>query len=235
MPDKLPLSHKPKPAHIKKAEWKRLQLLHIFEEAARQQGFTSIAGVDEAGRGPLAGPVVAAACLIPEDVFIIGVNDSKQLSPKQRCMLYETIISDSRISFGVGIVSNSDIDEINILQATIRAMLLAIEKLVKRPDYLLIDGLKIPHPLIPCQKIVNGDELSHSIAAASIIAKETRDRLMQLEHMKWPQYGFDKNKGYGTAEHLKALEAHGVCPIHRLSFSPCCMNHHRATESTEGI
>lgn len=215
-----PLSHKSKPSQIKKAEWKRLQLLHLFEEAARRQGFSAVAGVDEAGRGPLAGPVVAAACLIPEDVYILGVNDSKQLSPKQRCEIFEAIVADKRIAIGVGMVSNIEIDAINIFQATIQAMLIAIEQLTVIPDYLLVDGLKLPHPTILCEKIINGDALSHSIAAASVIAKETRDRLMQEEHLKWPDYRFDRHKGYGTPEHLSALQQYGPCPIHRRSFAP---------------
>lgn len=205
---------------ISKTELKRLQKLHKYENAARQQGFSIIAGIDEAGRGPLAGPVVAAACIIPEGVYVVGVDDSKKLLPKKRQEIFERIMSDNRILFGVGIVSHEEIDSINIYQATIKAMLLAIEKLSIKPDVLLVDGMNLLHPVIPSQKIVQGDGLSHSIAAASIIAKQTRDQLMCQEHEKWPEYGFVRHKGYGTEEHLAAIAKHGPCPIHRLSFSP---------------
>jgi ribonuclease HII len=205
---------------IGKVERRRLEKLHEFEIAARQQGFSCIAGIDEAGRGPLAGPVVAAACLIPEGLLIAGVNDSKQLTAKQRHAIFEYIHSESSIKYAVGIISDKEIDRINIYQATIQAMLLAIANLAIIPDYLLVDGLKLPHPSIPCQKIIQGDAKSHSIATDSIIAKETRDRYMQAEHLKWPQYGFDSHKGYGTPEHLEAIAKYGPCPIHRLTFSP---------------
>lgn len=203
-----------------RAEWRRLQKLHFFENAARSQGVSHIAGIDEAGRGPLAGPVVAAACIIPKDVFVIGVDDSKKLTPKRRKELFNQVTSDPRITYGVGIVCNEEIDQINIYQATIKAMLLAIEKLSVVPEVLFVDGLNLPHPSIPCQRIVSGDSLSHSIATASIIAKETRDRMMEEEHEKWPHYGFASHKGYGTPEHLDALAKHGPCPIHRFSFAP---------------
>ncbi|MBA3957902.1 MAG: ribonuclease HII [Parachlamydiaceae bacterium] len=203
---------------ISKAELKRLHVLHAYEEAARLQGYSLIAGVDEAGRGPLAGPVVAAACIIPQGIFLAGIDDSKKLSPVQRCEFYEQIMSDSRIHVGVGIVSHQEIDQINILQATIKAMLQAIQALVMSPDCLLVDGLKLEHPTIPSQKIIKGDSLSHSIAAASVIAKETRDRLMVEEDKKWPQYGFKQHKGYGTPAHVEALKRLGPSPIHRLSF-----------------
>lgn len=202
------------------AEWQRLQALNLFEKAAREQGYSILAGVDEAGRGPLAGPVVAAACILPQDVFVIGIDDSKKLSPQKRLALYEQIIADKRIQFGVGIVSNIEIDQINILQATIKAMLLAVAALPSIPDLLLVDGMKLPHDSIPSQKIIKGDSLSHSIATASVIAKETRDRLMHEEHHKWPMYGFERHKGYGTEEHMKAIAEHGPCPIHRLTFAP---------------
>lgn len=205
---------------LSKAEKRRLQDLLIYEIAAQQQGHTVIAGVDEAGRGPLAGPVVAAACIIPMDLLIAGIDDSKKLSPKKRQSLFEQLTKDHRIYFGVGIVSHEEIDRINILQASIQAMLLAVAQLTNKPTYLLVDGLKLPHPTIPSEKILQGDQRSYNIAAASIIAKETRDRLMEEEHKKWPDYGFDKNKGYGTEYHLAALAKHGPCPIHRRSFEP---------------
>lgn len=216
-PNKPKQSHKQK---IARAEWKRLQVLKEFEAAARQEGYSIIAGIDEAGRGPLAGPVVAAACIIPEDLFIPGINDSKQLTPKVRRELFEALKSDSRIHYGVGIISHEEIDKINILQATKKAMLQAIDQLPSMPDYLLVDGLQLQHPNIPSKKIVQGDCKSYLIAAASIIAKETRDGLMHKYHEQWPEYGFNQHKGYGTPEHLDAIVRLGPCPIHRLSFEP---------------
>lgn len=201
-------------------ERRRLQELNVFEETARFQGFKVIAGVDEAGRGPLAGPVVAAVCVIPESIFIPGVNDSKKLTPEQRAEVFKWITSDGRIQYAVGVISPKEIDQINIFQATIRAMLQAISKLECQPEYLLVDGLQLPHPKIPCQKIIQGDAKSQSIGAASIIAKETRDRLMEAYHQEWPTYGFNKHKGYGTSKHLEAIAKYGPCPIHRLTFEP---------------
>lgn len=201
-------------------ELQRLRKLTLYEEEARTRGFMIIAGVDEAGRGPLAGPVVAAACIIPHDLLIPGVNDSKQLTPKLREELFEIIISDPRIVYGIGIIDHEEIDKVNIYQATILAMLKAVSQLDPQPQILLVDGLALPHPTIPVQKIVQGDALSHSIAAASIIAKETRDRLMIKYHEDWPHYGFNTHKGYGTPKHLEAISAHGPCHIHRRSFEP---------------
>jgi ribonuclease HII len=198
-------------------ELQRLHDLTIFERAARQQGYKQIAGIDEAGRGPLAGPVVAAACIIPEGVFLPGVDDSKKLTPQKRQALFELIKGDTRIQFGVGIVSHTIIDAINIYQAAMEAMRIAVANLPMRPDYLLVDGLKLDYP-IPSQKIIKGDQLSQSIAAASIIAKETRDKIMLEYHQEWPYYGFNKHKGYATAFHRDALREHGPCTIHRLSF-----------------
>lgn len=192
----------------------------MHEDEARQQGFGKIAGVDEAGRGPLAGPVVAAACIIPAGLYIVDVDDSKKLTPEKRRVLYDQITKDERISVGVGVISHEEIDRINILNATIQAMLLAVVQLSMRPDFLLIDGLELLQPQIPCKKIIGGDGKSHAIAAASVIAKETRDRIMVDEHKKWPEYGFDKHKGYGTPEHLAAIKKHGPCPIHRMTFAP---------------
>ncbi len=217
----MPQNRQPLKQHaIAKGEWKRLQQLVLFEEAARHRGFQRIAGIDEAGRGPLAGPVLAAACIVPADVFIVGVDDSKKLTPKKRGELFESITSNPRIHYGVGEVSPQIIDLINIYQATIQAMLQAVEKLPSPPDYILVDGMRLPHPSIPCEKIIKGDALSQSIAAASIIAKETRDRLMHGYHAQWPDYGFDQHKGYGTPQHLEAIERHGPCPIHRMTFAP---------------
>lgn len=205
---------------IGKRETKRLLKLNSYEDEARSQGYQLIAGVDEAGRGPLAGPVVAAACIIPQGILIPGVNDSKQLNAGERAELFQLIISDDRIVWGVGIIDPQTIDKVNIYQATILAMLEAISKLPFSPHFLLVDGMKLPHPSIPAQKIIDGDAKSQSIAAASIIAKETRDQLMVQYHERWPEYGFNQHKGYGTEKHLKALQAHGICPLHRLSFEP---------------
>lgn len=198
----------------------RLTQMTTFEEAAYQQGYHTIAGLDEAGRGPLAGPVVAAVCILPRSLLIPNVNDSKKLTPKIREQLFSRLTTDPAIIYGVGIIASEDIDRLNIYQATIHAMLQAVNHLSVSPDYLLVDGLALPHPYLPAQKIIKGDQLSQSIAAASIIAKETRDRLMREYHEQWPVYGFSQHKGYGTAKHLDALELHGPCPIHRHSFEP---------------
>lgn len=205
---------------IDEKEAKRLKLLLHYEEAAFCNGFKAVAGIDEAGRGPLAGPVVAAACLVPKETVIPYINDSKKLTPLMRQRLYQHIVQDLKLCYAVGIVEAPEIDRINIYQATIQAMLLAIERLTVQPDYLLVDGMHVNHPLIPCLKIIKGDSLSQSIAAASIIAKETRDALMGDYHQRWPQYGFNQHKGYGTPQHLKAIEEHGPCEIHRYSFAP---------------
>jgi ribonuclease HII len=201
-------------------EWRRLRLLTRYEEEARLKGFKAIAGLDEAGRGPLAGPVVVAACMIPEGVYIPYVNDSKKLTAKMRQFILSHIQVDPRIVFSIGIVDSKEIDRINIYQATLRAMEIAVNCLVSPPDCLLVDGIHFPHPFLPSVKIIKGDTLSQSIAAASIIAKETRDDLMREYHQQWPEYGFDQHKGYGTPRHLQALEKHGPCDIHRRSFSP---------------
>lgn len=192
-----------------------------FERAAYDKGFRCIAGIDEAGRGCLAGPVVAAACVIPFNIYIEGVNDSKQLTAHRRESLFEFLSSHPEIFVGVGIVEPEEIDRINIFQASILAMLKAVKALSVSPDFLLVDGLKLPHPFTPTQKIIKGDTLSQSIAAASVIAKVTRDRLMVDEYHKiYPDYSFDRHKGYGTAIHLEALNKHGPCPIHRRSYAP---------------
>jgi ribonuclease HII len=206
-------------------EHSRLQLLIRYENEAYLKGYRFIVGVDEAGRGPLAGPVVAAACLIPQGLFIPKINDSKKLSPKIRREVFERIVANPQIIYGIGVISSAQIDEINIYQATIQAMLMAISQLSIQPDYLLVDGLNLPHPTIPCLKIIKGDSLSQSIAAASIIAKETRDAMMLDYHQSWPEYGFNQHKGYGTSRHLTAIEQLGLCEIHRRSFAPCHQKH----------
>ena len=193
----------------------------IHERTAREKGYEKVAGIDEAGRGPLAGPVVAAACIIPHGVVIREIDDSKKLTREQREYFFQKITNDPRFIYAVAVVSHTVIDAINIFQATMRAMLEAVAKLTHQPDCLLVDGLKLPHPSIPCQKIIGGDGLSQSIAAASILAKVTRDDLMRKYHEEYPHYGFDKHKGYATEDHLEALAKHGVCAIHRRSYEPC--------------
>lgn len=191
-----------------------------YEQASYSKGYTCIAGIDEAGRGPLAGPVVAAACILPPGLLIPGVDDSKKLNAKRRRDLFSFLISHPQIHYGVGIISEKIIDEINILEATKLAMHEAVARLKKTPDYLLVDGLKLHHPTIPSEKIIKGDQLSLSIAAASIIAKETRDDLMKELHQMYPQYGFDRHAGYGTEMHRSAIESHGPCEAHRRTFEP---------------
>ena len=201
-------------------EWSRLQELTSYERAARRSGHRLVAGVDEAGRGPLAGPVVAAVCFIPEDVFFPGIDDSKKLTPSRREDLFHTINSHPLVRYAIADASHEEIDAINILQATIRAMLRALGQLIAiQPlDYLLVDGMKLPGCPIPQEKIIKGDAKSQSIAAASILAKVTRDRLMEEYHRQWPEYGFDTHKGYGTKKHIDAIKQRGPCPIHRLTF-----------------
>jgi ribonuclease HII len=199
-------------------EWRRLKDLSHFEDLAREKGFHQICGIDEVGRGPLAGPVVACACIIPPNILISGIDDSKKLTSQKREEIFKQLVQDARITYSIGSIDAEEIDRINIYQATIQAMLLAVSGLEIQPDYLLVDGLKLPHPKIPCEKIIKGDSRSQSIAAASIIAKVTRDRMMLEFDQKWPEYGFSSNKGYGTAKHYKALKEFGPCAIHRLSF-----------------
>jgi ribonuclease HII len=205
---------------VDEVEELRLQQMLTYEEEAYSKGHQIIAGVDEAGRGPLAGPVVAAACIIPKGMHIPYVNDSKKLTAKVRASLYKKLIADPSIIIGVGLSEVEEIDQINIYQATIQAMLRAIAQLTIAPHCLLVDGLKLPHPTIESTKIIKGDSLSQSIAAASIIAKETRDQLMRDYHVKWPYFHFDDNKGYGTPQHKQDLLFHGPSPIHRKSFDP---------------
>ena len=189
-----------------------------FERSARAQGFRQIAGVDEAGRGPLAGPVVAAACILPDAPRFAQLNDSKKLSAKQRGELYQLLTSDEEVVYAIKEVSAELIDQVNILQATYIAMRSAVSALAVAPDYLLVDGAQLPGAAAPSLKIIKGDAKSLSIAAASILAKVYRDALMMEYHERWPEYGFDAHKGYGTAAHVRALESHGPSPIHRKSF-----------------
>jgi len=188
-----------------------------FEKTVYRNGFTYVAGIDEAGRGPLAGPVMAAAVILPVGLSINGVDDSKKLTPDKREKLFEIIMAQA-LSVGVGIMSPAEIDRINILQATRRAMLAAVQQLSPQPDYLLIDGISSIDSAVPQKTIKKGDSLSLSIAAASIIAKVTRDRLMIEMDSKYPGYGFAGHKGYGSAAHMDAIRRLGPSPIHRLTF-----------------
>ncbi len=175
--------------------------------------------MDEVGRGPLAGPVVAAAVILPENLIIPGLKDSKELREKKREELFG-IIQGKALGVGIGIVSETVIDRLNILQATYLAMKEALLKLTLEPDYLLVDGSAIPEMKVGQLALKKGDKLSHSIAAASVIAKVTRDRLMRQLDKEYPLYGFANHKGYGTTAHLKALSKHGACRVHRTSFRP---------------
>lgn len=187
------------------------------EEKAWHLGYRLIAGIDEAGRGPLAGPVVASAIILPPDFNPAGIDDSKKLTPKKRAFLYD-VISNGALAVGVGIVDEAKIDEINILQASLLAMDRAVARLHLRPDYLLIDGSFPIKTDLPQELLPKGDARSVSIAAASIIAKVTRDRLMDTYHDAYPQYGFLRHKGYPTRDHREAIRVLGACPIHRRSF-----------------
>ena len=203
---------------MKEAEIERLIKLSEYEKKCYENGYKYIAGIDEAGRGPLAGPVVAAAVILPKDCLIEGVNDSKKVSEKKREKLYDVIIQNA-VAWGVGIMDNNVIDEINILNATRKAMHTAIEELQVKPDYILIDAeKKVDTNGIPYLPIIKGDALSISIAAASIIAKVTRDRMMREYDKIFPMYGFEKHKGYGTKLHREKILELGPCPIHRPSF-----------------
>ncbi len=191
--------------------------LWVFEKKAKANGFQSIAGIDEAGRGPLAGPVVASAVILPESFSVSGLTDSKKLTSKKRRQLYTEIYRHA-VAVGIGIVDPAEIDRINILQAALRSMFVAVKSLSPQPDFLMIDGpFRIPSSL-PQHPIIGGDRLSLSIAAASIIAKVTRDNLMDVYHQEYPQFGFDKHKGYPTPSHRMAVRKFGCCPIHRKSF-----------------
>jgi ribonuclease HII len=207
----------------KKKEKEHLEILRYekmceYEREAYKKGFSYIAGIDEAGRGPLAGPVVGAAVVLPKDIFIKGLNDSKKLSEKKREELFD-IIKKEALDIGIGMVDQNEIDEINILNAAKKAMALAVKNLKSTPDILLVDAENLEGQEIKQISIVKGDALSISIAAASIIAKVTRDRLMKEMDEEYPQYGFLNHKGYGTKEHINAIKKYGICPIHRISFT----------------
>lgn len=204
---------------MKEKEELRLKELKKIEQGYYDTGLTYLCGIDEAGRGPLAGPVVVAAVILPKESKIEGVNDSKKVSEKKRELLYEQIIAEA-ISYSVAIIDEKEIDRINILNATKVGVTTAIQGLSVRPDRILIDALSgIDTCQIPYDSIVKGDAKCYSIAAASILAKVTRDRMMRKMDELYPLYGFEKHKGYGTAAHMQAIREYGLCPIHRRSFT----------------
>jgi ribonuclease HII len=199
-------------------EDERMQAMIEFDQEYRISYGQNVVGVDEAGRGCLAGPVVAAAVILPPDFRNASLNDSKQMTPAVREQVYEQII-ERAVAIGVGIISSVDIDRLNILQATYEAMRLAIGKLGVEPDVLINDAVTIPEIEFPQVPVIHGDALSYSIAAASVVAKVSRDRMMKDLSKQYPEYGFDRHVGYGTADHIEALRKHGPCPIHRLTFA----------------
>ncbi len=203
----------------------RLREMKQYEAELHARGYVNIAGVDEVGRGPLAGPVVAAAVVLPEDFDVLGVDDSKKLSEKRREELYDVIL-EKAAAYGIGMAGHDVIDEINILQATKQAMRQALEELGRKlrdktgtgVDYVLFDAVKMENLQIPQEAVIKGDSKMLSIAAASIVAKVTRDRMMAEYAREFPGYGFEKNKGYGTKQHYQGIDRQGICPIHRKTF-----------------
>lgn len=193
--------------------------LYKFEEELYDTGFQAICGVDEAGRGPLAGPVVVAACILPPFLRIEGINDSKQLTSKKRQELYKRIMKEA-LDYNIVFISVEEVDELNIYQATKKGMLEAIRGLKLSPDHVLIDAMPLNELEISHESIIHGDARCASVAAASILAKVTRDNYMEKMDIKYPNYGFKKHKGYGTKLHFEALEKYGPCPIHRKTFFP---------------
>lgn len=202
---------------MKEKELERLKSMLEIEENLYEKGYNFICGVDEAGRGPLCGPVVAAAVILPKDECIEGVNDSKKISEKKREKLYDEIINKA-LAVGIGISDVDVIESVNILNATKLAMKQAINNLGSTPDYVLIDGNQMIDISIPAETVVSGDAKSESIAAASIVAKVTRDRMLREWDKDYPDYGFAKHKGYGTKAHVEAIQKYGLTPIHRPSF-----------------
>ena len=213
---------------MKEKEFERLKQIQKIESELYSQGVRTICGIDEAGRGPLAGPVVVASVIMPQNSMIEGVNDSKKVSEKKREILYEKIIEEA-VAYGVGIIDQNEIDKVNILNATKEGLTISIQELEKalqeknsefnKPDIILVDALtKINTDGIQYRSIIKGDAKSYSIAAASIIAKVTRDRIMREWDAVYPEYGFEKHKGYGTASHIAAIKEYGLCPLHRKSF-----------------
>jgi ribonuclease HII len=197
---------------------KKFLQMSVYEQKYHQKGYQYIAGIDEVGRGPLAGPVIAAAVILPIGFYLPGIDDSKKLSEQKREEYFAEICEKS-IAIGIGRIESDEIDRINIYEATKKAMLSAILQLKPQPDFLLIDAMPLQTPY-PTESIIKGDGLSVSIAAASIVAKVTRDRLLKDYDLEYPEYGFAHNAGYGTKEHLDAIESYGITPIHRKSFSP---------------
>jgi ribonuclease HII len=191
-----------------------------FENQLRADGWVRVAGVDEAGRGPLAGPVAAAAVVLPDDFACARLDDSKKLTAKRRDHLFEELTSNDSVSWALAYAEVGEIEELNILKATHLAMARAVAVLPRAPDYCLIDGLDVPGFPLASRGVVKGDGLSLSIAAASVIAKVSRDRRMREYAVEFPQYGFENHKGYGTKAHLEALRSHGPCRIHRQTFQP---------------
>ncbi len=205
---------------VSQSEFFRLDAMSLCEKRVKAEGFSRIAGIDEAGRGPLAGPVVAAACILPDGALFENLNDSKQLTPELREILFSEITTYPDLIYGIGIIDVKTIDRVNILQATFLAMKKAVAAMPVFPDYLLIDGNQLPLFDLPTESVVEGDGRSISIAAASILAKVTRDRIMVELDAHYPKYGFKQHKGYATEEHLTAIRQHGPCLIHRKSFDP---------------
>lgn len=204
---------------MKEKELERLTKLKEIEKELYEKGFQKICGIDEAGRGPLAGPVVVAGVIMPQDSMIEGVNDSKKVSEKKREKLYDVILEEA-ISYSVAIIGQDVIDEINILNATKQGVTNVVEGLNVKPDLIVVDALThINTKGIPYDSIIKGDAKCYNIAAASIIAKVTRDRIMRQWDEIYPQYGFTSHKGYGTAKHMAAIREYGLCPIHRRSFT----------------
>lgn len=204
---------------MKEKELERLTNLKEIEKDLHEKGFKNICGIDEAGRGPLAGPVVIAGVIMPEDSMIEGVNDSKKVSEKKRELLYDKIIEEA-ISYQIAIIGQDVIDDINILNATKQGLTSVIKGLDTRPDLIIVDALEhIDTDGVPYESIIKGDAKCYSIAAASILAKVTRDRIMREWDSVYPQYGFMQHKGYGTAKHIQAIKECGLSPIHRKSFT----------------
>ncbi len=204
---------------MKEKELERLTKLKEIEKDLHSKGFKNICGIDEAGRGPLAGPVVVAGVIMPEDSMIEGVNDSKKVSEKKREKLYDQILEEA-ISYSVAVIGQDVIDDINILNATKMGLTKVVEEQEVKPDLIIVDALNhIDTKGIPYDSIIKGDAKCYSISAASIIAKVTRDRIMRQWDEIYPQYGFSKHKGYGTKMHIEAIKEYGLCPIHRKSFT----------------
>lgn len=206
-------------AELSAREQKRYEVMSVREKDLYASGYQYVAGVDEVGRGPLAGPVVAAAVILPPNYWVQGLNDSKKMSEKKRDEVFDCLKQDA-LAYGFGIVSETMIDEMNIRQATLLAMKMALEQLQISPDYVLVDGNMLPDVSFKQEAMVKGDSRSVAIAAASVLAKVTRDRMMKSYAELYPEYGFEQHKGYGTPFHLHALSEHGFTSIHRKSFEP---------------